>query len=276
MELSAIFDDEILYRFVDDMPMMIGATPERPEWETDSDTDVAFDEDTELEPPYRVIIHNDNITTFVFVIKVLTTIFQKNVMEADQIANRTHRNGIAVVGTYPKSVAETRINKVHFAAQLEAHALGIEENLRVEVIDVAPVEEELEIGVLVRDVPGHQWQLERVHPAAERAKDWVVERKRPPVEGKQRLDEPLALPKTRAESNLPPGKRVALPTRLQHRDESGSTEADEELHVHLGLLRFRHGRVREHGNRCEHWCLCQGENANRWRRYNARPRSCPR
>ena len=125
MELSAIFDDEILYRFVDDMPMMIGATPERPEWETDSDTDVAFDEDTELEPPYRVIIHNDNITTFVFVIKVLTTIFQKNVMEADQIANRTHRNGIAVVGTYPKSVAETRINKVHFAAQLEGYPLRL-------------------------------------------------------------------------------------------------------------------------------------------------------
>lgn len=125
MKLSAIFDDEILDKFVDDMPMMIGATPERPEWETDSDTDVAVDDETELEPPYRVIIHNDNITTFVFVIKVLTTIFQKNVMEADQIANRTHRNGIAVVGTYPKSVAETRINKVHFAAQLEGYPLRL-------------------------------------------------------------------------------------------------------------------------------------------------------
>ena len=125
MKLSAIFEDEILDKFIDDMPLMIGATPERPEWETDSDTDVAVDDETELEPPYRVIIHNDNITTFVFVIKVLTTIFQKNVMEADQIANRTHRNGIAVVGTYPKSVAETRINKVHFAAQLEGYPLRL-------------------------------------------------------------------------------------------------------------------------------------------------------
>lgn len=125
MKFSAIFDDEILDKFVDDRPMMIGASPDRPERETDSDTDVAVDDETELEPPYRVIIHNDNITTFVFVIKVLTTIFQKNVMEADQIANRTHRNGIAVVGTYPKSVAETRINKVHFAAQLEGYPLKL-------------------------------------------------------------------------------------------------------------------------------------------------------
>lgn len=121
MNISAIFDDDILTP----VPLMIGATPDRPEWETDADTDIAVDEDTALEPPYRVIIHNDNITTFVFVIKVLTTIFQKNVMEADQIANRTHRHGIAIVGTYPKSVAETRINKVHFAAQLEGYPLRL-------------------------------------------------------------------------------------------------------------------------------------------------------
>lgn len=129
MKLSAIFDDEFQTRPVLNIrsPHMIGATPERPERETesDSDTDIAADDDTELEPPYRVLIHNDNITTFVFVIKILTTIFMKNVMEADQIANRTHRNGIAVVGTYPESVAETRINKVHFAAQLEGYPLKL-------------------------------------------------------------------------------------------------------------------------------------------------------
>ena len=105
-----------------DLPQMATANPET---DTDIEEDIDVEDDTREEPPYRVIIHNDNITTFVFVIKVLTTIFQKNVMEADQIANRTHNYGIAVVGTYPKSVAETRINKVHFAAQLEGYPLKL-------------------------------------------------------------------------------------------------------------------------------------------------------
>lgn len=103
-------------------PQMVTAKPER---ETESDTDIAVDEEADLEPPFRVIIHNDNITTFVFVIKILTTIFEKNVMTAEQIANRTHRYGIAVVGTYARSIAETRINKVHFAAQLEGYPLKL-------------------------------------------------------------------------------------------------------------------------------------------------------
>ncbi|MFK7802225.1 MAG: ATP-dependent Clp protease adaptor ClpS [Anaerolineae bacterium] len=129
MNESDIFSEDPieLQKFI--YPHMVGATPERPERETESDTDVDVDidvdDETDLEPPFRVFIHNDNITTFVFVIKILTTIFSKNVMEADQIANRTHRNGIAVVGTYPKSVAETRINKVHFAAQLEGYPLKL-------------------------------------------------------------------------------------------------------------------------------------------------------
>lgn len=108
--------------FLANLPQMATANPER-ETDTDIEEDIDVEDETREEPPYRVIIHNDNITTFVFVIKVLTTIFQKNVMEADQIANRTHNYGIAVVGTYPKSVATTRINKVHFAAQLEGYPL---------------------------------------------------------------------------------------------------------------------------------------------------------
>ncbi len=107
-----------------DQPKMVTANPER-DTDTDTDLDIDVEDETKEEPPYRVIIHNDNITTFVFVIKILTTIFMKNVMEADQIANRTHSYGIAVVGTYPKSVAETRINKVHFAAQLEGYPLKL-------------------------------------------------------------------------------------------------------------------------------------------------------
>ena len=118
MKLSEIFEEEFLAQ----LPQMATANPET---DTNVDEDIDVDDEVREEPPFRVIIHNDNITTFVFVIKILTTIFQKNVMEADQIANRTHNYGIAVVGTYPKSVAETRINKVKFAAQLEGYPLKL-------------------------------------------------------------------------------------------------------------------------------------------------------
>lgn len=117
-----IFEPCLVEGVLNDQPHMVTANPER---DTDTDLDVDVQDETKEEPPFRVIIHNDNITTFIFVIKILTTIFMKNVMEADQIANRTHNYGMAVVGTYPKSVAETRINKVHFAAQLEGYPLKL-------------------------------------------------------------------------------------------------------------------------------------------------------
>ena len=78
---------------------------------------------TELEPLYRVIIHNDDITPMDFVVHVLITIFvlaQPDAMEAMLIA---HIKGAAYVQTLPKTEAEKRINKAHFAAGLEGYPL---------------------------------------------------------------------------------------------------------------------------------------------------------
>ena len=94
-----------------------------PEPDTDVEEEKDLDEETQLEPPYRVIIHNDNITTFAFVIDILQKLFEKSGMEAEQIAMRTHVSGAAYVGTYPKSDAEARVGKAHFAAGLEGYPL---------------------------------------------------------------------------------------------------------------------------------------------------------
>lgn len=96
-------------------------TVANPDVEEDLDVDV----DSTLEGMWRVIIHNDNVTTFEFVIRILQTIFGHNVMTAEQIAWRTHTSGIAYVGTYPKSDAEQRVHKAHFAAQLEGFPLRL-------------------------------------------------------------------------------------------------------------------------------------------------------
>ncbi len=75
------------------------------------------------ESMWRVIIHNDEVTTFEFVIRILQTIFDHNMMSAEQIAWRTHTAGLAYIGTYPKTEAETRVGKAHFAAMLEGFPL---------------------------------------------------------------------------------------------------------------------------------------------------------
>lgn len=81
------------------------------------------EEETELEPLYRVIIHNDNVTPMDFVVRVLTTFFYLSNPKAAEIMMTAHFSGMAYVQTLPKTEAEKRINKAHFAAGLEGYPL---------------------------------------------------------------------------------------------------------------------------------------------------------
>ena len=79
--------------------------------------------ETELEPPYRVIIHNDDITPMDFVVHILESIFMLGSDRAAQVMLTAHINGSACVQTLPKTEAENRINKAHFAAGMEGYPL---------------------------------------------------------------------------------------------------------------------------------------------------------
>ena len=81
------------------------------------------EEETELEPLYRVIIHNDDVTPMDFVVHILKTIFYVSNPRAVEIMLTAHYYGTAYVQTLPKSEAERRINKAHFAAGLEGYPL---------------------------------------------------------------------------------------------------------------------------------------------------------
>lgn len=83
----------------------------------------APDEQTELEPLYRVIIHNDDVTPMNFVVAVLERIFFLDGAEAVHVMYTAHTSGAAYVQTLPKSEAQTRIGKAHFAARLEGYPL---------------------------------------------------------------------------------------------------------------------------------------------------------
>ena len=81
------------------------------------------EQETAYEPMFRVIIHNDDVTPMDFVIHVLHNIFMLLVPDAVEIMYIAHFRGEAVVQILPKSEAEKRINKAHFAAGLEGYPL---------------------------------------------------------------------------------------------------------------------------------------------------------
>lgn len=81
------------------------------------------EEETELEPLYRVIIHNDDVTPMDFVVHILKSIFFLSEPDAVEVMFTAHYKGAAYVQTLPKSEAERRINKAHFAAGLEGYPL---------------------------------------------------------------------------------------------------------------------------------------------------------
>ena len=85
----------------------------------------ALDEEqqAEKEPPFRVLIHNDEVTPYDFVVAVLIRIFQLTPIIAEHVTYLAHTKGVALVQVLPKSEAERRVGKAHFAARLEGFPL---------------------------------------------------------------------------------------------------------------------------------------------------------
>jgi ATP-dependent Clp protease adaptor protein ClpS len=78
---------------------------------------------TELEPLYKVIIHNDNVTPMDFVVHVLKNHFYLSNDKAADIMFTAHVYGTAYVQTLAKSEAAKRINKAHFEANNAGYPL---------------------------------------------------------------------------------------------------------------------------------------------------------
>ena len=79
--------------------------------------------DTELEPMYSIVIHNDNVTPMDFVVEVLKQIFFLGNDRAAEIMLAAHIKGSAYVQTLPKPEAKNRIERAHYAANAEGYPL---------------------------------------------------------------------------------------------------------------------------------------------------------
>ena len=85
--------------------------------------DVEVGREAAEEPPYRVIIHNDEVTPMDFVIYMLRSVFLLAGIRAVQVMYTAHYHGQAYVQTLPKSEAQRRIHRAHFAARMEGYPL---------------------------------------------------------------------------------------------------------------------------------------------------------
>lgn len=74
---------------------------------------------------YRVLIHNDDVTTMDFVVHILRTVFQKPEEEAVHIMLRAHQSGLAHVVTLPLEQAEFRVDQTHSLARARKFPLKL-------------------------------------------------------------------------------------------------------------------------------------------------------
>jgi len=72
---------------------------------------------------WNVIIHNDDVTPFDFVIAVLRTVFLLGARDAWVVTTRAHLAGVAYVMTLPLEEAKYRVGKAHSLARAAGYPL---------------------------------------------------------------------------------------------------------------------------------------------------------
>jgi len=83
---------------------------------------------------YDVIMHNDDMTTMDFVVKILRQVFFKSLEDATMLMLTVHNEGKAVVGTFSLDIA---MSKAHLAMMM-AEEEGFPFRLTVEPSTALP------------------------------------------------------------------------------------------------------------------------------------------
>jgi ATP-dependent Clp protease adaptor protein ClpS len=74
-------------------------------------------------PMYKVVLLNDDYTPMEFVVHVLEIFFSMDREKATQVMLTVHTQGAAVVGIFPRDIAETKSEQVNQYAQENQHPL---------------------------------------------------------------------------------------------------------------------------------------------------------
>ena len=65
--------------------------------DTDIEQEVGTEAEAAIEPPYRIFVHNDDVTPFDFVIIALQRFFDLTLLAAEQVTYIAHVSGLAYV-----------------------------------------------------------------------------------------------------------------------------------------------------------------------------------
>ncbi len=73
--------------------------------QNESNAKVDLEDDVKEPPMCKVILLNDDFTTKEFVVEILIKIFNKSSSEANELMEKVHKTGSAVVGIYTYDIA---------------------------------------------------------------------------------------------------------------------------------------------------------------------------
>lgn len=85
--------------------------------------DLRDDDDVRTEPLYRILIHNDDVTPFEYVIRVLKRIFMLSQELAEHVAETAHEQEVAIVMIRPRPEAEKLIGIARTQARADGYPL---------------------------------------------------------------------------------------------------------------------------------------------------------
>ena len=104
--------------------MQSGAAPGAPATKPrTAEPERATQEKTQLAPRWKVILHNDPVTTFEFVTHLLVTVFQKDAIEAKSLTDEVHHTGSAIVTVCNQERAELYVEQVRSLARPQGYPL---------------------------------------------------------------------------------------------------------------------------------------------------------
>jgi ATP-dependent Clp protease adaptor protein ClpS len=115
--------------FYDDSSMQVGieSPPRSPQAGTKTLEEPAVQTVPQLARPWNVVVHDDPVTTMLYVVSVFTEVFSYSQAKAHELMMEVHTTGRSVVWTGDREQAELFVHKLHgkhLLAHLEQGEVG--------------------------------------------------------------------------------------------------------------------------------------------------------
>lgn len=88
------------------------------------ETGVLEEEEVKEPDRYRVLLHNDDITTMDFVVSILCSVFHKSREDAVRIMLLVHQKGMGECGIFTQEIAESKVHLVLHQARMAEFPLN--------------------------------------------------------------------------------------------------------------------------------------------------------